>query len=428
MHNLSVFAIGKKIRNNKKLFGNTFYLYLFQMVSYVLPLITIPYLVRVLGTNTFGIIAFFSSLILYFQVIVDYGFNLSATRDVAVYKKDLSKVSGLFFSVLAIKTALMLLCALVMLIIIITVPKVHAEKELCFWLYCGVAGTVLFPIWLFQGMEDMKFITVFNLINRGIVSILYFVFIKNPQDYLWYAYLNAAGAILIGIISIVVAYKKYSIKIFFPKRSEYISILKSGFQIFVSQLSVCLFTNTNTFLLGIFSNNQAVGMYAIAEKIIRAGISLTGPVGSAIYPMTSRLFAQSKEGALRFLKKIIIAGAGVFFFLSLIIFISADILVMVVSGSKSPEIAMLVRIMSILPMNVFFDNIFGTQIMLNMQLQKQFMFIIFIGGFLSVAILMILVPLFDATGSAISFVLSEFFILITMIITVRKKGIRILAA
>ena len=428
MHHLSVFALGNKIRKHKKLFGNTFYLYLFQVVSYVLPLITIPYLVRVLGTNTFGILAFYSSLTLYFQVIVDYGFNLSATREVAIYKKDPKKISGMFFSVFTIKTSLMLTCALVLMVMVIAVPRFQDEKELCFWLYCGVAGTILFPIWLFQGMEDMKFITIFNLINRGTVSILYFIFIKSPHDYLWFAYLNTSGTILVGISSLIFAIKKYNIMIFFPQRSEYYSVLKSGFQIFISQLSVCLFTNTNTFLLGIFSNNQIVGVYAIAEKIIRAGISLTGPVGSAIYPMTSRLFEQSKEQALRFLRKIMIGGTGIFFLLSLCIFVFADILVLVVSGIKSVEIATLVRIMSILPMNVFLDNIFGTQIMLNIRLQKQFMFIIFIGGIFSVSLLMILVPLFNAMGSAFSFVFSEFMILIAMIIVVRKRGIRILAS
>ena len=319
-------------------------------------------------------------------------------------------------------------CALLLMAIVVFVPRFYAEKELCFWLYCGVAGTILFPYWLFQGMEDMKFITIFTLINRGIVSILYFVFIKNPHDYLWFAYLNTSGTILIGILSLGIAIKKYKITIALPPRAEYFSVLKSGFQIFISQLSVCLFTNTNIFLLGIFSNNQVVGAYAIAEKIIRAGISLAGPVVSAIYPITSRLFEQSKEQALRFLKKIMIAGAGAFFLLSLSIFVFADILVLVVSGIKSAEIAALVRIMAILPMNVFLDNIFGTQIMLNNRLQKEFMFIIFIGGMFSVALLMILVPPFNAMGSAFSFVFSEFAILLAMIFTVHKKGIRIMAS
>jgi PST family polysaccharide transporter len=428
MHKISVNALRNKIRNNKKLFGNAFYLYVFQVVSYVLPLITIPYLVRVLGTKTFGMVAFYSSLTLYFQIVVDYGFNLSATREVAIYKTEPEKISRLFFSILTIKTVLMLSCALLLMVIVVAVPRFYVEKELCFWLYCGVAGTILFPYWLFQGMEDMKFITIFNLINKSIVSVLYFVFIKSPYDYLWLAYLNTSGTILVGIFSIIFAIKKYKITIFFPRQADYFYVLKSGFQIFISQLSICLFTNTNTFILGIFSNNQVVGAYAIAEKIVRAVIRLAGPVGSAIYPITSRMFEQSKEQAMRFLKKIIIVGSGAFFLLSLCLFLFADILVLVVSGSKSAEIASLVRIMAILPMNVFLDNIFGTQIMLNNRLQKQFMFIIFIGGMLSVALLMILVPLFNARGSAFSFVFSEFAILLAMIITVRKKGIRIMAS
>ena len=129
MHYLSIYALWEKIRNNKRLFGNTFYLYIFQVISYVFPLITVPYLVRVLGTDTFGIIAFFSSFILYFQVIVDYGFNLSATRDVAVYKNNPIKVSGLFFSVLAIKTALMFASALVLPFVMGVAPAAGAKDH-----------------------------------------------------------------------------------------------------------------------------------------------------------------------------------------------------------------------------------------------------------------------------------------------------------
>jgi polysaccharide transporter, PST family len=421
MHWISITLLRNKVAANQAIFKNTLYLYIFQLVNYALPLVTIPYLIRVLGTNVFGIVAFYSSLILYFQVIVDYGFNLSATRQVALYKNNIIKISELFYAIIAIKSVLTFASTLILIVLIFCIPRFQAEKELCLWLFVGVTGSILFPYWIFQGMEDMKIITMFNVINRCSVSLLYFVFITSPQKYLWFAYLNSIGTILMGIIGAGVAIKKYHIRFLIPSRTECMTTIKDGFQIFVSQISVCLFTNTNTFLLGIFSNTHIVGTYAVAEKIIRAVISLTGPIGSSIYPRTSRIFSQSSVLAIEFLKKVTIFGVGIFSAFSLVLFIFADFFVIIVSGKASSEISALIRIMSILPVSVFLDNIFGTQIMLNLNMKKQFMWIIVFGGLLSVGLLLLLVPYFKATGSAISFVVSEFFILFFMIFIVCRS-------
>ncbi len=179
-------------------------------------------------------------------------------------------------------------------------------------------------------------------------------------------------------------------------------------------------------MLGLFTNNLTVGKYAVADKIVRAIIGLTGPAGTAIYPRTAILFSQSRELAIRFLRKIIIGGSALFGVASIGLFIFADFLVLVVTGSRSAEIALFIRIMSILPVSVFFDNIYGTQIMLNVNLQKQFMRIILSGGLFSVLLLIILVPPLKGFGSATSFLLSELMILLLMVMAVRKTGIHIL--
>lgn len=417
--------IVKGVKKNKRLLGNTAYLYIFQFVNYIIPLITVPYLIRVLGTNTFGVIVFYSSLIIYFQIIVDYGFNLSATRQVSLLKGNNEGISRLFFSVIIIKILLIACCAVVLFFLIMYVPQINKEKYLCIWFYAGVMGSILFPMWLFQGLEDMKYITIFNCTNKFFACVFYFIFIKSPQDYLWFAYLNTGSTYLIGMVSISIALVKYNIKWHIPKRSEMYVSLREGFQIFVSQFSVCLFTNTNIFILGILTTPHIVGAYAVAEKIIRAVISLTGPIGSAIYPRVSQMFENSSKQALLFLKKISIAGSGIFGVMSILLFILADFLVVFVAGVPSKEISTLIRIMSLLPVTVFLDNIFGTQIMLNNNMKKQFMYIIVFGGIFSVMMLIILVPQLKGTGSAISFVSSEITILLAMILTVRKKGIRL---
>ena len=409
---------------NRKLLGNTASLYVLQGISFIVPLITIPYLIRVLGTNNFGLLAFSGSLIAYFQVIVDYGFNLSATREISIHRNDQNRISNLFCSVFLVKIILVAASCALLTGIIFTIPRFQPDKYLFFWLFASVAGSTLMPTWLFQGLERMAYITIFNLITKVAVTCLYFVFIKTPADYMWFAYLNSGATCIIGLISFIFAIFTFRINLIIPTFADCKKCLLEGFQIFISQASVTLFTNTNTFILGIYANNQIVGSYAVAEKIVRALISMTGPVGAAIYPRISIMFSESQSRAIRFLKKVLISGVIVFGILCCCLFVFSGSIVFAITGAKSYEIQVLIKIMAFLPLTVFIDNIFGTQIMLNANLQKQFMQIIIAGGILSICLLMILIPIFNAYGSAISFVTSQFAILSCMIFTVQKAKIR----
>jgi polysaccharide transporter, PST family len=419
----------KRLQNShetRNLFSNALYLYILQFVNFVIPLISFPYLIRVLGTEKFGVLAFYGSLMSYFQIIVDYGFNLVATRQVSIYKNDRRKISTLFFSVLTIKASLVFVCMVALIVILSCFHRFQAEAMLCIILFLSVAGSILFPVWFFQGMEKMGYIAVFNLASRLGITVLYFFIVKCPEDYFRVACLNTAGTWIIGIVSLALAIQKFKIRFVFPDLEMCYAKLREGFQIFVSQLSVTLFTNTNTFFLGLFANDQIVGKYAIAEKIVRAVISLTAPIGSAIYPRTAVLFTESREKALRFLRQILLAGSAIFGMSSVCLFLFSNYCVQLVTGSKSDDIAFLIRIMSILPLSVFLDNIYGTQIMLNINLQKQFMQIILGCGILSVTLLILLVPQMNAFGSATSFLISELALLLLMIFAVRRTGISLL--
>jgi PST family polysaccharide transporter len=412
-------------KENRKLLGNTAYLYVIQGVNYLLPIITIPYLIRVMGTETFGFIAFAGSLMTYFQIVVDYGFNLSATRDVSLHRTDVKWLSQHFFSVLSVKFCLAMACLAVFIPLLLGIPRFHNEASFYSWLYMGVVGSILFPVWFFQGVEAMGYITLFNLLSRLATTVLYFLLIKSSRDYMWFVYLGTAGTWAIGIASGVVVMAKFKIHPVFPKYVFCKECVQGGFQMFITQLSVSLYTNTNTFLLGLFAGDRIVGIYAVAEKIIRAAISLTGPLGSAIFPRITLLFNESRERAIRFLKKTLAFGTLVFGFLSVVLFVCADILVLLISGHQSKEIATLVRIMSFLPLIVFIDNILGTQIMLNNKMQKHLMWIIIIGGVISVSLQLILVPLIYATGTALAFLSSEMVIVVSMVIVLRRAGIRL---
>ena len=158
-----MFSIIKKLLNKaeyKKILENIASLTGLQFASYILPLITLPYLTYVLGPDKFGLTQYAISLITYFQMFTDYGFNLSATRELAIVREDKKKVSEIFNTVMFIKIILTVLSFLIILAIVSLVPKFNNDADVYLLTFGIVIGYVLFPTWLFQGMEYMKYTSI----------------------------------------------------------------------------------------------------------------------------------------------------------------------------------------------------------------------------------------------------------------------------
>lgn len=413
--------------HRKLLLENISSLLLLQCVNYALPLITLPYLSRTLGIDRFGLVSFALAFIQYFVTLVDYGFNLTATRRISVNRDDPAMVSEIFCSVMAIKTALLVACFAAVCAVVFSVPKFRADWVIYLICFLAVFGNVLFPIWFYQGLERMKNIAVINAGARIAMTALLFVFVKRPGDYLAAALLQCLSVVIAGIVGLGYAQFTYPLRLIAPRMAMAKRLIVEGWPVFVSVVSSNVFGNINILILGIFYTTREVGYFSIAQRVVWALCYLVAPLGNAIYPRVGLLFKESEDRALAYVRKVLLIGVGPFALISAALFLAAPLISTFITGGAAPEIVVLIRTMAILPLCFFIDNILGTQIMLNRGMDRQYMKTFIIGGAASVVLAFAFIPAFSHIGASISQLLNEVLIIALMYFFVARHGIHVLA-
>ena len=276
--------------DKKRLLSNFFSLSVLQVFTYVLPLLTLPYLVRVLGTENFGLVMFAQSFIIFFNILVDYGFNLSATREVSINRESKEKLTEIFSSVMSIKLILIGISFAILSIIIFSFDNFSDHVDLYYLTFLLVIGHALFPIWYFQGLEKMKYITIVNITSKLIFTIAIFIFIQNEADYILVPILNGLGVIIGGLLSLWIVRKDFKQGFQLQSFKILTMYFKDSSQFFLSRLSSVGYSNINTFLAGILLSPVFVTYYYLADKVVSVILSLFSPVVQTIYPYLAKKY------------------------------------------------------------------------------------------------------------------------------------------
>lgn len=398
-------------------------LYSIQFANYILPLILVPYLVRVLGPEHFGLVAFGQGLIAYFNIFVDYGFALSATRRISVEREDVAAVSKTALSVWAAKALLCAAAFVILLGIINLVPKLKEVDVLLLILYGVVVGNALFPIWLFQGLERMSFIAAINLAMRLLVLAGVFTFVRRPEDYLLYAGLTSLRSLGAGVAGVILAFFKFKLRPFLPSLTDIWETLKEGWLLFLSTASISLYTAGNAFILGMLTNPTVVGYYSAAEKIVNGIMNLLGPIRQATYPRFSKLALKSQTRALHWGKRMMYVMSGLGASLSFILLLGAPWIVKILLGSQYGPSVGVIRILAGLPLLVSASNVLGIQIMLPFGKDRAFLRILLSAGLVNITLAIILAPYLQAIGMATAVLITQTIVTASMLIYLQKCGL-----
>lgn len=400
--------------DNKILLSSFISLSALQGVNLILPLILLPYLVRTLGMELYGLIAFSTAFVFYFQVITDYGFNLTATREIALHRNNQPKIIEIYNSVMIIKSFLLIACFIIMTIIVFSFKILRDNYEIYYLTYGIVIGNVLLPTWLFQGMEKMEYMTILNFISKVSFTTLIFVFVTKKEDYLLVPIFTSAGYIISGLLSFSII--KKSFKIEFSKQSIKIlkTYIKDGWYVFLSQLKITFFSSSNILILGIFTGNVEVGYFSSAEKIIRTLSAFHTPVVNAMFPYISKNIRITPVKIINQIYKVAKLGAIAYIILLSILFIYSENIIFLMFDALLPPVVITLRIILIIPLCVFLNNLFGTQILLNIGKDKLFFRVLLFTALINMLLVFPLTYFYSYIGTSISMMTSEVFLLIMM--------------
>lgn len=386
-----------KSKDGKTVFANFGYLSLLQVAGYVFPLISMPYLARVIGADGFGKIAFASAIVVWIQTISDWGFNLTATRDVAQNRDNKELVSRIFSNVLWARSVLTLLSGIILLLVVLLVPYLRENADIIFVTFLLVPGYILFPEWFFQAIEKMKYTTFFNLLLKLVFTVAVFVFIHKREDYLMQPLLTTIGYLLCGFGALYLIFKKWGYTLYKPQWSEIFKTIRNSTDVFINNLMPNLYNSFSVMLLGFFGGSTANGIYDGGNRFPVIFYQFQSVLSRAFYPFLSR-----RPDKHSFYAKLNIVSAliGAVFLILL-----SPLFIKIMLGDEFEKSVVVMQILSFSVVFLAMDYTYGTNFLIINHKEKPLRNLTFVSSIVGMGVAIPLVYKFSYIGAAITVLL-----------------------
>lgn len=384
-------------KDGKTVFANFGYLSLLQVAGYVFPLISMPYLARVIGADGFGKIAFASAIVVWIQTISDWGFNLTATRDVAQNRDNKELVSRIFSNVLWARSVLTLLSGIILLLVVLLVPYLRENADIIFVTFLLVPGYILFPEWFFQAIEKMKYTTFFNLFLKLVFTVAVFVFIHKREDYLIQPLLTTIGYLLCGFGALYLIFKKWGYTLCKPQWSEIFKTIRNSTDVFINNLMPNLYNSFSVMLLGFFGGSTANGIYDGGNRFPVIFYQFQSVLSRAFYPFLSR-----RPDKHSFYAKLNIVSAliGAVFLILL-----SPLVIKIMLGDEFEKSVVVMQILSFSVVFLAMGYTYGTNFLIINHKEKPLRNLTFISSIVGMCVSVPLVYYFSYIGAAVTVLL-----------------------
>ena len=312
----------------KRLLSNTIYLYIMQISGYIFPLLTFPYLTRILGPDKYGVVIFSNAVMVYFQILVDFGFILSATNVCSIHREDKNKLAHVTFGIIQAKILLAFLGAIILFFCSTFVPILQNNKTFLWLSYISVLLSIFLPDYLFRSIEQMSIITYRVLLSRLVYTGLIFMLVRTDNDFIRVPLALIGGNIIAITLTWYEIVRKLHILPVRVSIKETLQYLHDSSVFFLSHVAVSMYQSLNIVVLGFQFSSANIAQYGAANTLISSGRSLLTPISNSIYPY---MVAQKNY---KLVKKIVLIFEPIIFLMCVCLFIFAESFIVFIAGDQ----------------------------------------------------------------------------------------------
>jgi polysaccharide transporter, PST family len=392
-----------------RVFSNFMALGILQGTNFLLPVLVMPFVIKKIGADGYGVVAVAQGIMLLLVTVSEYGFNVTATRALALHRHDVSKNARLFFTVLAAKMVICVVLFGALLMLITLVPFFRAHFQLYLLGFTYVIGQSLLVSWFFQGMEKMKYITIYSLLARLLFVVLVFVFIKERSDNRFFIFYMGIGSVAAGLLSVFQAMRICKLPLVRPSWRDIKYELKEGWPVMLSYISITTFLSINVFILRLFTNDLVAGYYSVAEKIIVATRQIPVLFSQVIYPPLCQLMEKGMAATRQFFRSVYVPFLLLMLLAVLLLFGFSPFIISLFLGHDSGNAVMLLRIFCLAPVIVCL-HIPASQLLMAADQKRSYLRVLSWATLINVVCNVLLVQVWGPVGTTISVLMTELFI------------------
>jgi PST family polysaccharide transporter len=399
---------------------NALSLYGLQIAEYVLPMITVPYLARMLRPEGWGPIIFAQAFSGWTSLLMEYGFQLSATREIARARDSAERRSEIVAGIMSANALLFLFLSAVSAICLFTVQAFRDRPDYFWWAFLIALTNGMKPIWYFLGVERMRFPSMVNLGGRVIYTALIFVFVTSPDKGWIILALQGISSTLVALVLFVAMYR--DIAWHRPNTARGMAALRMGWSMFLFRSAVSLYTTANAFILGLFVPPAVVSFYGGAERSNKAAQAFMQPLSLALFPRMSHLIASNLARAAQVARRTLLLFGGLALVIGASVAMLAPFLIPKLLGPGYDPAVPVFQVLAILLPLIAISNVLGVQWMLPLGMDSIFNRIIMSAGLLNIALAVWLAPRYGAVGIAWAVVMAEGFVTLAQAIVLHRSG------
>jgi len=305
------------------------------------------------------------------------------------------------------------------------VPEFRAHLWLHVCTYISCLGYVLFPIWLYQAMEDLGRVAIFNLFVKLLFAASVFLFIKRPDDYVYQNLSLSLAQLFISVVALVAAFKRFHVTFTWPTAAQLRKRFHDDSTLFFSSLMITLYASSTVFVLGLLGSAYSVGIYSAGvrlESIARSFVALA--LNQAFFPIAAHAFGKGRDAGLAVIQAAFFFPLVVFLLaVSVALWVIAPYFITIFYGADFREAIPVLRIAAVLTVSIGISNLLGFHTMLNLHMDRAFFTITSIGSIIGVALTVVLVKRFDHLGAAWAWAITEGYIALAMFVYLSRQGV-----